>query len=234
MKSAPQNTSASEISSCQCCGICCKKGGPAFHGEDRPLIEKGIIQLRYLYTIRLGELVHDPIRGGLLPVNSEIIKIKSKADMGVCTFYVDQSEKCRIYADRPLECRLLKCWDTQAIEEMYERDRLSRKDILENVAGLWELVADHEKRCGYGRLGHLISKLKKGDKEHWTVELSESINYDSQLRQLVIEKCQIEPEMLDFIFGRPLEKTIMMFGLRLLRDEGKIVLTPSGPSQSKA
>jgi Fe-S-cluster containining protein len=231
MNPVTQNTSSNGFSSCRCCGTCCKKGGPAFHGTDRPLIEKGIIQIRYLYTIRKGELVHDPIRGGLLPVNSEIIKIKSKADMGDCTFYGGQSEQCRIYTDRPLECRLLKCWDTHAIEEMYERDRLSRGDILKDVDGLWELVADHEKRCGYGRLGNLISKLKKGHRKHLADDLGESINYDNQLRQLVIEKCQIKPEMLDFLFGRPLEKTIVMFGLRICRHGGKIVLTASGLPQ---
>lgn len=202
------------MSSCRRCGTCCKKGGPAIHSEDRLLLEKGIIPLRYLYTIRKGELVHDPIRGAVLPVISEVIKVKSGADLSVCTFYGHHKARCRIYADRPLECRLLKCWDTAAIEGVYEQNRLSRESLLEDAAGLRELVADHEQRCGYGRLGDLISRLKKGHKKQLVDEVGEIINFDNQLRRLVIEKCRVEPEMLDFLFGRPLQKTLFMFGLR--------------------
>ena len=230
MDSKSLNRSANGISSCRCCGTCCKKGGPAFHDEDRLLIEKGSIQLRYLYTLRKGELVHDPIRDAVLSVNSEVIKIKSNAGSRICTFYDDRKAKCRIYADRPLECRLLKCWDTTAIEGMYEQDRLTRENLLADVAGLRELVADHDQRCGYGRLGDLISRLKKDHKKHLADDLGEIINYDNHLRRLVIETCRVEPEMLDFLFGRPLEKTIVMFGLRLRRVEGKMVLTATGLS----
>ena len=210
MNSEPRNRSADDISACLRCGTCCKKGGPAIHGEDRSLIEKGIIQIRHLYTIRKGELVHDPIRGAVLPVTSEVIKIKSGADPGVCTFYDDRTARCRIYADRPLECRLLKCWDTAALEGVYEQDRLSRKILLEDLAGFLELVTDHDQRCGYGRLGDLISRLKKGYKKQLADDLGEIFNFDNILRQLVIEKCRVEPEMLDFLFGRSLEKTIVM------------------------
>ena len=228
MKTAAKNGSANGISSCRCCGTCCKKGGPALHGADRPLIESGTILLRHLYTIRVGERVFDPIRGGILPLTSEVIKIKSGANSSICTFYDGHNRKCRVYAQRPIECQLLECWNTRAIEKMYERDRLTRKDILEDVNGLWELVADHEQRCGYRRLGDLISRLKKGQNKKLVAELGEMINYDSQLRQLVLEKCQIESEMRDFLFGRPLEINIEMFGVHLHRDAGKIKLTFAG------
>lgn len=222
------------MSSCRCCGTCCKKGGPAIHGEDRLLVEKGIIQIRYLYTIRKGELVHDPIRGAVLPVTAEVIKIKSGAGGSICTFYDDRKARCRIYTDRPLECRLLKCWDTAAIEGVYEQNRLSRENLLKDVVGLRELVADHERRCSYNRVGNLISRLKRGHKKQLADDLSEIINFDNQLRQLVIEKGRVEPNMLDFLFGRPLAITIGMFGLRMQRVAGKIVLTASSLPRSYA
>lgn len=228
MKSTHHNTAENVVTSCRRCGICCKKGGPAFHQIDRPLIENGLIQIRYLYTIRKGELVRDPIRGSILPVDSELVKIKSKADEGTCTFYDDLNEKCQIYTDRPIECQLLKCWDTRALEEMYEQDRLSREDLLADVAGLWELAVEHEQRCGYSRMGDLISRLKKEYRKHLADEVGAIIAYDNHLRQLVIEKGQIEPETLDFIFGRSLKHTIELFGVRLQQVKGKIIMTTSG------
>ena len=49
------------ISECVRCGTCCGKGGPAFHHEDKMLIEQGIILSKHLYTIRAGEPVYDNV-----------------------------------------------------------------------------------------------------------------------------------------------------------------------------
>ena len=54
--------SDNSISECKRCGTCCKKGGPCFHVEDKMLIEKGVILIKYLYTIRKGEPAYDKIR----------------------------------------------------------------------------------------------------------------------------------------------------------------------------
>lgn len=136
MSLATHNSAKIDMISCRRCGTCCKKGGPTFHQADQPLIENGIIPIRYLYTIRKGEWVHDPIRGSILPVNAELIKIKSKDGKGICTFYDDRNGTCQIYTHRPIECQLLTCWDTNALEAMYEKNRLSRRDLLANMAGL--------------------------------------------------------------------------------------------------
>ena len=228
MNSTPHHPDHKDTSSCRRCGTCCKKGGPTFHQADQPLIENGIIPIRYLYTIRKGEWVNDPIRGSILPVNAELIKIKSKDGEGICTFYDDRNGNCQIYAHRPLECQLLKCWDTEALEAIYEKNRLSRQDLLVNMAGLFELVVDHEQRCGYSHLQDLISNLKKKYSKRRAGELCEMISYDNHLRQLVIEKGQMKPEMLDFLLGRPMEETIEAYGMRLRRMKGKVVLSVSG------
>ena len=228
MSLATHNSAKIDMISCRRCGTCCKKGGPTFHQADQPLIENGIIPIRYLYTIRKGEWVHDPIRGSILPVNAELIKIKSKDGKGICTFYDDRNGTCQIYTHRPIECQLLTCWDTNALEAMYEKNRLSRRDLLANMAGLWELVVDHEQRCGYCHIKDLISNLKKKYEKRLAGELCEMISYDNHLRQLVIEKGQMKPEMLDFLLGRPIEETIEMYGLRMRRMEGKVVLSVSG------
>ena len=84
-----QNNSSDQTDTrtCRRCGTCCRKGGPAFHLADRPLIEKGTIPLRHLFTIRQGERVKDPIRGVVRPVDTELIKIKGAQDTWTCTFF---------------------------------------------------------------------------------------------------------------------------------------------------
>ena len=81
---------------CIRCGTCCKKGGPCFHIEDRMLIEKGKIPATFLYTIRKGELARDNVRGCLKPVDSDVVKIKSKIDSWACILF---DEEKKISAD---------------------------------------------------------------------------------------------------------------------------------------
>ncbi len=78
------------ISECICCGTCCKKGGPCFHHEDNMMIEKGIILLKHLYTIRKGEMAYENVRGGLLPVPSDIIKTKGRKIRGAACFLMKE------------------------------------------------------------------------------------------------------------------------------------------------
>jgi len=195
---------------CRRCGTCCRKGGPAFHLADRPLIESGTIPLRDLFTIRKGERVKDPIRGVVRPVDTELIKIRGGANTWTCTFFDERDSSCRIYTGRPLECRLLKCWDTTDVEEMTARECLTRRHLLEGVAGLWDLVAEHEARCSCEKLGEMMAHFKKEQQKRTKKAIAEILNYDRHLRQLVVEKSRIDPEILDFLFGRPLEKILVM------------------------
>ena len=66
-----------------------------------------------------------------------------------CVFYDEGAAACRVYTHRAAECRALNCRDTREIEAIYEKDRLTRRDLLEGVSGLWELVADHQQQCAY-------------------------------------------------------------------------------------
>ncbi|MDP4978618.1 MAG: YkgJ family cysteine cluster protein, partial [Desulfobacterales bacterium] len=152
MDSQNKSSDQTDTRACRRCGTCCRKGGPAFHLADRPLIEKGTIPLRHLFTIRKGERAKDPIRGVVRPVSTELIKLKGSANTWTCTFFNERDSSCRIYTGRPLECRLLKCWDTTDVEEMTDRESLTRRHLLEGVAGLWDLVAEHEARCSCEKL----------------------------------------------------------------------------------
>lgn len=210
MNSHSNRFDSADTHSCRRCGTCCRKGGPAFHIADRPLIESGTIPLRQLFTIRKGERVKDPIRRVVRPVSTELIKLKGSANTWTCTFFNERDCSCRIYTKRPLECRLLKCWDTTDMEEMTARECLTRRHLLEGVAGLWDLVAEHEARCSCEILGEMMAHFKKEQQKRTEKAIAEILNYDRHLRHLVVEKSRIDPEILDFLFGRPLEKILAM------------------------
>jgi Fe-S-cluster containining protein len=193
---------------CSRCGTCCRKGGPALHGEDRHLVEQGLIHTRHLYTIRRGEWVHDPITGALAQAAGEIIKIKGGSGTWACRFFDDGAHACRIYADRPLECRTLTCGDTAAIERIYAADRLTREDLISGIAGLWELVAEHQKRCDVERLRRLRVPADGSEANLRARELAQMIRYDAALRSLVVSQAGLEAGMTDFLFGRPLPQVL--------------------------
>ena len=65
---------------------------------------------------------------------SDIIKIKSRPGGRVCAFYDEATAACRVYTYRPAECRALNCRDTRDIETIYEKERLTRRDLLEGVS----------------------------------------------------------------------------------------------------
>jgi Fe-S-cluster containining protein len=196
----------SAITECKRCGICCDKGGPAFHIEDRTLVDSGLIPAGRLVTLRRGEIVNDSIKGSLLPLESEMIKIKGLGLSWTCVFFDKAGSACRIYEHRPLECRILKCWDTRDIEAVYSQGRLTRKDILSGIPALWSLIADHDRRCSHVELRKLLDSKTGGADAEKTIR--EMVAYDRSIRTLVVEKAGVEPDMLDFIFGRPLQEAV--------------------------
>ena len=205
---------------CLRCGTCCEKGGPCFHQEDRLLIEEGQIFSKYLYTIRKGEYAYDNVKVCLVPASSDIIKIKGQKGGWTCLFFDAGEKACSIYNDRPLECRTLKCWDTDALEQIYTRNRLTREDLMSQVKGLWDLVAFHQGRCDYERIKKLISDLDGPQKGRAHKKLLEIIQYDAEIRKLVVAQGGLDPAILDFIFGRPLTETLPGYGIKV-RLEGK-------------
>lgn len=219
--------SAVSIKSCIRCGTCCEKGGPGFHREDLTLIEKGRIPSKYLYTIRRGEYAYDNVKGCLMPVDSDIIKLKGKENSWSCIFFNEQNKECAIYNDRPVECRVLKCWDTGELEKLYARHRLTREDLISEVEGLWDLIKDHQKRCDYGEINKLISAIDGPRKAQARKKLQEIIQYDTELRKLVLERGGLDPGMLDFLFGRPLTETLPGYGVKVKQESNKMVIVRS-------
>ncbi len=207
-------------SSCIRCGVCCKKGGPTIHTEDKKLIEKGKITVKFLFTIRKHEPAFDNIRNLIAPAKTDIVKIKGKKDSSECIFYDPSNSECRIYKNRPVECRELKCWDTREISLLYDKNRINRKTLLSGINDLWDLIQDHQDRCSYKKIAELSDKVKCDNigRKDALEKLNEMLRYDYSIRHLIVEKDKKASEMLDFLFGRPLTATLKMFGLKTKED----------------
>lgn len=210
---------------CTRCGICCEKGGPALHLEDKPLIEGGTLLLKHLFTIRKGEPAYDNIKEQMVPQQSDIIKIKSRKNAQTCLFYDKKSHACEIYRHRPVECRILKCWDTRGIRNMYRKNRLTRFDILGDMEGLWDLVDDHQHNCSFDDVLAFIHDAKHFGKKNLLLEkrVRYIIRYDMEIRSLIKQKNKVDPDILDFLFGRPVIDTLSAMGLTARYHNEKII-----------
>jgi hypothetical protein len=191
-----------------------------------------VIGLRFLYTLREGELAMDNVTGRLFPLADDIIKIKGQGQGWTCVFFDAAAKGCQIYASRPAECRVLKCWDPGQLAAMYTHDRLTRRDLIAGVEGLWELVLDHSRRVSHDRIQHLLATAgPRGLDVDADAALMAMVRYDLSLREVLVEKGKVTPDQLDFLFGRPLTRTLPPFGVTFTRSAGRlgIVYTPPTP-----
>jgi Fe-S-cluster containining protein len=211
---------------CKRCGTCCVKGGPALHTEDLPLLQQGAINREALVTLRRGEPVHDNVSGAIVLLTEEIVKIRWKVSSWTCAFYDSEQRSCSIYAGRPLECRALSCWDTREIANIYHRGRLTRRDILHTPSALADIVAMHEEQCPVGQVDENARRiLSSGGSDVEAMGcLSALLARDASIREFLADRTGANRETLEFLLGRPLERILPMFGLRVNRVGGKTTL----------
>lgn len=195
------------MNTCTRCGDCCAGGGPALHAEDRPLVGT-VLAFSDLVTLRAGEPAHDQPSGLVLPLGSEIVKVAgSDVARGKwsCRFYQvsgvgETKGGCSIYENRPLECRLLDCRDTSALEGVYGAGRLARLDLLPMDSVPATLLREHEAACPAGR----AVELARTPGKEAAGALAEILAYDRAFRAALCERGMGEGELL-FLLGRPLE-----------------------------
>jgi Fe-S-cluster containining protein len=158
-------------------------------------------------------MAYDNVRQCLEPVSSDVIKLKGKGQSWTCILFDENRNECTIYENRPIECRALKCWDTEELENLYAEKRLKREDLITDIEGLWGIIKDHQARCSYGTIQKLVKEIKSGGGGQVRQELAEIIQFDTEIRKLVVSRGGLDIEMLDFLFGRPLKQTLKNFGL---------------------
>lgn len=208
--------------SCIRCGECCLHSTPSLQREDIPLVLEGRIRKKDLFTIRRGETLWDNVSEEVRPAADEVIKVRDTD--GGCVFYDDSRKACRIYDHRPAQCVALECWDSSGFMAIYAGPKAGREDFIEDGV-LLGLIREHQKRCAYEKLGSLVQQIEsKG--EAAVEQIMEVLKFDHHLRPLVCDRMGINPDETDFLFGRPLIKTIPQFGLRVIRQsDGSFFLT---------
>lgn len=200
--------------SCDCCGTCCRKGGPALHKEDYSLLQKNIISPGSLITLRKGEYAHQPMSDTPKPLQQELIKIRGRGGDWCCLFFDNEKSVCTIYDQRPIACRLLKCWDPEDILAITEKNLLQRLDLIPEEFPLRELIIKHESECSVTKVNSLVEKLRETKEQKAILdELSGLVNVDLKVREYaaVTYKLSLESEM--FYLGRPLFQLLHAFNI---------------------
>lgn len=220
--------SSEKKGSCTSCGTCCKKGGPALHAKDGFLFEQNILQIQDLITIRAGEFVRDDVENKLKTLNYDLIKIappmNRRPDDWTCRF-LTSANLCFLHGKHPAECRALDCKAPEALMQLIHEECLDRAKICELVkAPAWwpELIKTHDEHVNYSQLAEWVVKMDEDEEARQ--KFIEAIEYDRSFRELVVEKGAAKEEELNFLFGRPLLQTLVMFGLDVRKGENGIRL----------
>ena len=204
---------------CLRCGECCRLGSPSLHLEDAELLAKGLISTKQIYTLRRGEPVRFSIEGqlGLLP--SELIKFKEDEKTRHCRFYSGGQKGCEIYDHRPLQCRFQECWNPEALENLWQEKKLTRRDVLKSNQDLMELLELHNERCDPKRLNELFTQLQQTRRMELLDEVLDILRQDMALRNLATTKLNCHQKELDFLLGRPLTEIVRCYGVRVEKDQ---------------
>jgi len=210
---------------CIRCGTCCLKGGPALHHEDRKLILQDRIQLEHLVTIRRGEPAVSPLGDKLEYLQTEIIKLKGQANDWACLFFDRQNSTCLIYQHRPIECSLLKCWDSGDLERIISKKLLCRADIIADNSPVLENITTHEKECSLAGLSSLLSSLSVKSLQCGVMaELTDMVRKDMAIRARALAAPDFPEKIELYVFGRPLFKILQNFGIRIQESGGTLYL----------
>ena len=208
---------------CIRCGKCCLSSSPTFQKKDVTLLRNGHIAKDSLYTIRAGELVWDNVTGELKTIDQEVIKIREKGDGG-CVYYDAENRSCTVYEHRPIQCAAMACWDESEFMRVYEEPKAERTDIVHDSI-LLRLIEEHEDRCSHLKLHQYARDIKEKGEEA-VQGILELLRFDYHFRPFVSKKLGINTGHLDLLFGRPLVKTVEMFGLKVTREpDGSFFLT---------
>jgi hypothetical protein len=106
-----------------------------------------------------------------------------------------------------------------------------RKQLIKGQV-LLGLMEEHERRCGYGLLEKLVEEIESKGEEA-VEQILDLLRFDYHLRPFVADKLGLNPEEMDFFFGRPLTETIFMFGLQVDQGpDGSFILTKIKSSNS--
>ena len=189
-------------------------------------LESSLLRPEHLVTIRRGEPVFSLAGVKPEPAVSEIIKLKGIGAEWTCLFFQQMESKCTIYQHRPLECSLLKCWDTADLEKVAGKNLLRRADLMAPGNPVLPYIATHEEKCSLDNLASLLALVNSRDSQQEALEeLSLLVNTDLAIRSQACTRLRLDVDLELFCFGRPLFKILEEYALQLQEENGRYTLT---------
>jgi Fe-S-cluster containining protein len=218
---------------CLHCGDCCRRGSPTLMNEDLPSLRKGILRRMDLITLREGELGFDNNTRELLLLEEERIKIKEKPGTRECLFWDSATKNCTIYEDRPIQCRVMECWNPDYFSRLKSQYYLSRKELLNPDDPLVPVIETHNNRCSLSLLQKALTRAKRGFADAQD-EALDILFFDDHLRSHLQEAQGIAREHQLFLFGRPISDLIASFGFSIKENpNGRLILAFNPESNRK-
>lgn len=211
-----------EARTCRQCGTCCRKGGPALTRADLPLVRRGVIRHDRLVVIRKGELGHNPATGRLEPVPVELLKVRGQGQGWACLFLDPDGKACTIYEERPQTCRILECWQPEALLATIYRDPLARADLINPDDPVLAFLARHEQACPGESFTSLLTRAGVEKSETALARLTAMIRTDLAIRHELAERTGISLETELFLLGRPLFRQLAGSGLTCREEHGDL------------
>jgi Fe-S-cluster containining protein len=209
---------------CIRCGECCEKGSPTLLNRDLGLFHREVLTWNDVYTLRAGEKATDR-EGKVSPQADERLKVREVPGTRQCWFYLAANQSCRIYDDRPEQCRRQVCWGEPppppAADEL-----LQRQHLLAGVPEVWDLIRKHQERCDCTTVARLLAELGSGNEAAGDT-LFEALHFDHYLRKMLLDEWELQPPAIDFLLGRPLTAFLETCGVNAtLTPEGVFHLEP--------
>lgn len=210
--------------SCVRCGECCEISSPTLLTPDLALFQREILTWNEVYTLRPGEQVTSR-EGKVSTLQEERLKLREVPGTHQCGFYLAATRSCRIYADRPEQCRRQQCWGEEA-PPSDPGELLNREALLGGVPEVWDLITAHRERCGLERVLQALKGLET-DQEAASQALFDALHFDHYLRQMLMEEWELSAPATEFLLGRPLTQFLKDHGINAaLTPEGTFRLTP--------
>jgi Fe-S-cluster containining protein len=204
--------------SCLRCGECCQLGSPTLLLQDLPRFQQEILTWNEVYTLRPGEPMTNR-EGEVESLAEERLKVRELPGSRQCWFFLAANNSCRIYEERPEQCRRQNCWG-EPPRPPAAAQLLTRRHLFEAIPQVWGLIKEHQERCDYDKVARALADLSVGREEAGEV-LFEALHFDHYLRQMLINDWELTPAATELLLGRPVSQFLETQGV-------DAILTPEG------
>ncbi|MBM4301982.1 MAG: YkgJ family cysteine cluster protein [Deltaproteobacteria bacterium] len=218
LMTASRNHLLKRAESCVRCGECCIKGSPILLNRDLGLFHREVLTLNDVYTLRPGEKATTR-EGEVIALTEERLKVREVPGTRQCWFFLAANQTCRIYEDRPEQCRRQNCWGEPPPPPAPE-ELLQRRHLFAGAPEMWDLIAAHQARCDCAEVVRRLAEVGDGSEAAGDA-LFEALHFDHYLRQMLIDDWEMTPGATEFLLGRPLSDFLGTLGLNA-------TLTPEG------